>query len=620
MKTPKTLGRGLATSAQLALVAIISLALTTNTHDSSANTLPSQKIKVRVADATPADIAAAEAATRLDRAMNALSAKDASLYRILFAAQENNEWSKAETLMGKITDKRLMGYVWADRYERKGGSPGELAAWLKTYGNLPEASSIYALATKAGVKNPAQPLAGETWSGGNEIDSAANFTADLMVGTTAEGTNTNKLAQAIRASLRKNDPWKARDLLVSALNEKKAVGSFAADAEAVIAAAFFYTGERDQATALSAAAAGANQPLGLWIRGLIAWEKADYETARTNFTRLTGHPALSDSNRAAAHFWAYRAEAKTGSRAAANKNLEQAAQHPRSFYGLMAGQLLGRSPVAVLAPSKVKQGWEASHREILSGHPAGWRALALIQIGQAARAEAELRRLNPQGDADKLQAMQALADFVPMPALSVQLATISYARDFAAGLYPLPPWQPAEGFQIDRALLFALARHESLFDPQAVSRSGAQGLMQIMPATAAHVITDGQSKKMTAAYGNLFDPAFNMGLGQKYVQLLTEIPQIGDNLIMLLAAYNAGPAKALNWSARRDGGDALLFLESIPVRETRNYVARVMPHYWAYSARLGTPSPTLRQMAEGRWPTMNVAAKTAVRVAQASER
>lgn len=142
--------------------------------------------------------------------------------------------------------------------------------------------------------------------------------------------------------------------------------------------------------------------------------------------------------------------------------------------------------------------------------------------------------------------------------------------------------------------------------------------MQIMPSTAAHVITAGASNKMSAALGNLLDPDFNMALGQKYVQRLAEIPQIGNNLILLLSAYNAGPAKAINWASRKENPDALLFLESIPVRETRNYVARVLPHYWAYSTRLGTPSATLRQMAEGKWPTVTLGSKADVRFAQVS--
>lgn len=618
MKTPETMGRGLATSAQLALVAILSLALSTNTHNSSANTLPSKKIKVRVADPAPADIAAARAATRLDRAMNALSLKDAAAYRAVFEAQEQGAWDKADTLIAEITDQRLLGYIWADRYERKGAASGELVSWLKTYGNLPEAGTIYALAAKAGLRNLPHPSANETWAAGNEIDSAANFSADLMVNTTADGSDTNKLARSIRAALRRNDPWKARDLLIPALNEKKAIGSFAADAEAVIAASLFYAGERDQAAALSTAAAGANQPLGMWINGLIAWENKEYGLARSSFTKLAEHPALNESNRAAAHFWAYRAESRSGNRALAMKHLDQASLYPRSFYGMLAGQLMGRNPMAALEPNQVQSKWDATNREILVGHPAGWRALALVQIGQNARAEAELRRLNPQGDADRIQAMQALASFVPMPALSVQLATLGDTRDIAAALYPLPPWKPAEGFQVDRALLYALARHESLFDPQAVSNRGARGLMQIMPSTAAHVITAGASNKMSAALGNLLDPDFNMALGQKYVQRLAEIPQIGNNLILLLSAYNAGPAKAINWASRKENPDALLFLESIPVRETRNYVARVLPHYWAYSTRLGTPSATLRQMAEGKWPTVTLGSKADVRFAQVS--
>ena len=409
-------------------------------------------------------------------------------------------------------------------------------------------------------------------------------------------------------------------MLIKAQAEKKLTGTFAHDVEAVIAASFLSAGERDQATALSNAAAGANQPLGLWVRGLIAWEKGDGQLARMNFKRLAEHPALSDTNRAAAHFWAYRAENRDGSRSEARDHLKAAMTiAPRTFYGMLATRLAGSDPVKAFADSQNVPAWNADHRFILSDNQAGWRALALIQIGQRDRAEAELRRLNPQGDMDKQQAMLALADYVPMPALAIKLANLSKTRGFDMSSYPILPWQPKDGFEVDRALLFALARHESLFETDAVSSRGAHGLMQIMPKTAAGILSKKGGEEAGAHRRDmLFDPAYNMALGQKYVQDLAAMPKIGGNLVLLLAAYNAGPAKAMNWVSGKENGDPLLFLETIPVRETRNYIARVLPHYWAYRARLGKETPSLRQMAEGRWPSVEITEKTAARIVQAS--
>lgn len=613
MPIQKTFGRGLASSAQLALVAILSIGLTTTTHDSVANTLSSSKTKVIVTAPSRNDIVAAEESRRLDKNMNALSMKEAALYRTLFEAHQKGDWAKAESVMAKISDKRLMGHVLADRFERKGASLGELVAWLKEYPTLPQAEWVYAKAVKAGAVTPPKPQAPEAWGGGIEMDSAANFTPELMVKSTAPNSANNALARAVQTAVRKGDPWSARDMLVKAQAEKKLLGTFAHDLEAIVASSFFAIGERDQSTALSGAAAGANQPLGLWIRGLIAWEKQDTATARLMFTRLAEHPALSETNRAAANFWAYRALSREGARAEANKYLAASASVPRSFYGLLAAQLMGRNPIASLASTEKMPVWGPEYQKILADNQAGWRALALIQVGQAARAETELRRLNPQDEVEKQQAMLALASYVPMPALVLKIANLSNARGFDTALYPVPPWQPQEGFHVDRALLFALARHESLFDPTAVSHRGAQGLLQIMPATARGITANDNTPPTN---DNLFDPAYNMALGQKYVQHLTAMPQIGNNIVLLLAAYNAGPAKAINWASGKDGADPLLFLESIPVRETRNYVARVLPHYWAYRARLGKSVTSLRQMAEGRWPVVPMTEDTSLHVAQ----
>ena len=79
---------------------------------------------------------------------------------------------------------------------------------------------------------------------------------------------------------------------------------------------------------------------------------------------------------------------------------------------------------------------------------------------------------------------------------------------------------------------------------------------------------------------------------------------IGGNLIFVAAAYNAGPGNLARWQERLGiEHDPLLFLESIPVRETRDYVKKVLTNLWSYRARLGQPQPSLEALARNQWPT-----------------
>jgi len=608
MMMKRTKGRELATMAHFALVAFLSMCLTATTHNSVANTLPAVRERPRAPVPAPKDSAhRPDPATPMDGAMGALSPQDAALYRRIFAAQAAHDWLLADTLGRGVVDTRLWGHVLADRLERQNADSAALASWLNQYAALPEAEAFYKRARKAGEKNLRKPETFRPHRAGGDTGGAGNFSPEIF-SMDAGGAP----SQAVQKALNRKDPWTASALFAGEKAHLKPAAIAAT--QAALASSFFMVGERDQAAALSERAAAADQPLGLWTRGLIAWERGDRTTARSSFTRLADHSAVKGGNRAAAHFWAHRAARAFGDKAGAQKHLSLAAQSPRSFYGLLAGQLLGRNPVMPMdRDGQSPPLWDGQTQKILLKDPVGWRALALLQVGQQARAQAALFRLDVQDAPEKRGAVEALAVHISMPALSLRFAAPEQEKGWDTALYPLLPWQPEGGFQIDRALLFALARHESLFDPAAISHRGAVGLMQIMPATA-----DALAEKEGVTKDKLHDPAYNMTLGQKYVRHLASQPQIGNNLVLLLAAYNGGPAKAIHWAT--DHGrmnDPLLFLESIPLRETRHYVARVLSHYWAYSARLGRPLTSLKQMAQGQWPTVSLAEPAALRMAAA---
>lgn len=628
------------TGAKLLFIAAASVLYILNTHVITRNTIdlnPSHNNFTIKTIGTTLDqndnLSEARVNNSFVNGFDLLSRADQAAYTAIFNALENKDWTKADALTKTLGNSLLLGTVLAEKYKATTASGAELANWLKLYGTQPEAQAIFAQAKQKfattqtpalGMPNFPKPTTPALWSSGYVADSAADFSVTynsdwprlLKQSTTAEGSELRKLANAINHALKSGNNQKARDLLINAQDENTLAGTFAADAEAAIAASYFYKGEREQASKLANSAAIANQPLGLWINGLITYENGDYETAGRNFSKLSKHPALNLANRAAANFWAWRSFEKTGDTDLAETALADSASVPGSFYGLLAAQILGHTPITEAARIDRLPVWGPAARNELLKYPAGKRALALLQIGQISKAEEELRHLSPLGNENLQQAMLALAGFVPMPGLAIQIATLVSNKNYTAALYPLLPWQPQNGFQVDRALLFALARHESRFDPEAISAKGARGLMQLMPATA-NGLSDDEPETDALTNENLFDPAVNIELGQKYVQHLSERPKIGDNLVLLLAAYNGGPNKVAKWLRKQRTNDALLFIESIPARETRNYVMRVLPHYWAYRVRLAEPLTSLQQIATGAWPklALNETAKTASRPA-----
>ena len=125
--------------------------------------------------------------------------------------------------------------------------------------------------------------------------------------------------------------------------------------------------------------------------------------------------------------------------------------------------------------------------------------------------------------------------------------------------------------------------------------------MQLMPATASYMA---QRRFRGRARNQLFDPALNIALGQKYLRYLIEHENVGGDMFLLAAAYNGGPGNLAKWQRRvsKLSTDPLMFIESIPARETRQFIERVLANLWIYRERLGQPAPTLDAIAAGRRP------------------
>jgi len=238
----------------------------------------------------------------------------------------------------------------------------------------------------------------------------------------------------------------------------------------------------------------------------------------------------------------------------------------------------------------------------------GVRTLALIQIDEKTRAEYHLRYLISDRSSDQLvHAVYAVASEANLPRIVMQAGAMIRNRGLAeidnnviaAAQYPLPDWEPKGGWSIDRALLFAIMRQESGFKRTATSHAGAGGVMQLMPGTARIVA---RQNGVSMSDLDIHDPEHNMWLGQQHIVDLLAQPVINNNVIRMLASYNAGMGAMTRWERKFRTDDPLLYIESFPAVETRGYMKRVLSNLWMYRARLGQPLTDVKDLANGKWP------------------
>ena len=236
-------------------------------------------------------------------------------------------------------------------------------------------------------------------------------------------------------------------------------------------------------------------------------------------------------------------------------------------------------------------------------NPRGRRAIALMQIGDTERAEDELRELMQGAERPLIEGIHALVARGNMASLAVRLDTLLYpdGGGYDGAAYPIPDYIPIDGFSVDRALVYALIRQESRFNPNAKSWAGARGLMQLMPGTARFVANStGMHLKERA---KLYTPETNLELGQRYIEMLLGEQDVANDLFKLAVAWNGGPGNLRKWNRNtKHLDDPIFFIESIPSFETRTFVERVLTNFWIYRDRLGQDTPSLDAVARGEWP------------------
>lgn len=334
------------------------------------------------------------------------------------------------------------------------------------------------------------------------------------------------------------------------------------------------------------AAHGVDEGLGLaegeWLAGWVAlFYLKDPERAVAHFKALhdmSGSPI----SRARGAFWTAEAARLKGDSELEKLWTDRAARYVTTFYGQVAARRIDNfvPPIEGQAPS------ETEHKAFASTDLARVAAL-LEKLGQERLFEVFVRHMIDR--ANTATDFHLVANFAKdMGRLDLSLAAAKSARRQGKIIPRLlfPERELPTADMPEAALTLAVIRQESAFEVDAVSRAGARGLMQLMPATAK-LVARSEGERFVRDWLTL-EPEYNIRLGRSYLQ--SRIERYDGSYVLALAAYNAGGHRVDRWikefgDPRTDEVELVYWIEQIPFSETRNYVQRVLEAMLIYRSR-----------------------------------
>lgn len=548
-----------------------------------------------VARADDAPRRGAVATTAEARIPPQLSPEDRDAYAQVFAAIRGGRWADAQLRLDAMKPGPLHAVARAELYTAKGSPKVELPQLLALLGeapDLPQAADLARLAKMRGATTlPELPMPQRLiW-----FDAAP-------VRVRAKAARSDAAAAQLLDAMKpfvKADDGAAAEALIGP-RESELTPEALTEMRGRVAWIYFVAGDDANARRLAAVAQrgqGEWTAQADWTQGLAAWRQQDCAAAQSAFASVAQRAGDTEL-RSAGLYWATRADIACGRPDLVQARLQTAAQYGETYYGLLARQALGLIEAAgTTARAPVTEDWRALERR--SNVKV---AAALIEVGENALADKLLRHQARIGGAGDYAALTRLCGNLNLPATQLWLSHNGPqgARPLAEARYPAPDWTPEGGWRVDKALVFAHTLQESRFDAAVVSPAGATGLMQIRPGA----LTDyARAHGLTLEKSALSKPQVNMAVGQSYLEQLRDRPFTGGLLPKVIAAYNAGPTPVEAWNVQlKDGGDPLLYIESIPYWETRGYVMTVLRNYWMYEKQAGKASASRAALAQGMWP------------------
>ncbi|MCQ2966565.1 MAG: transglycosylase SLT domain-containing protein [Alphaproteobacteria bacterium] len=539
-----------------------------------------------------------------------LSSMDRDVYEQIFTHIENNELDSANELLSAVNNDVLKGYVLAKIYLTQGKSAKKqsLTNWFYKYHQLPIFNEVYDLALKIKAFSPYNRKPDKTQN------LVAGYCNSMMIADPIDivymrhGSYVpEQFRKKVRRGLNMFSINIRRGKTLAAKLHLKEIKRHLSQRDLDdlnTALAFAYFIDRQDESAMKTLEEPLKRsldrnPHAFWVAGLASFRLGNFEDAENYFKTLTTHPKAIATMRSASAFWVTRSLMRQKKFVEISKYLKQAAfTSPHSFYGLLAQRALGW---------EIGHTWKSANQEVnideILAVPGGKRMVALLEIGQLELAERELLTLYAERKdlRDDLRAYVEILD--EYPELKEQMAGINGKIETPDGdnaLYPVPNWKPLDGWKVDKALVYAFIRQESCFKTRALSKVGARGIMQLMPATAKLMA---RRLKIKYQKGNLYKIPYSLTIGQELIQTLLNYKTIQGNLLMAIASYNCGPRNTAKWQKRTDMmNDPVMFVEAIPSRETRGFVKKVTANYWIYRSLLGEDLSSIDAVLAGEYP------------------
>ncbi len=538
-----------------------------------------------------------------------LSDEDVYNYQKAYFYQEQCKWKSANKFILKIKNKKLIGHILAQKFLHPDCYKSkylELYYWLQKYNDHPQAKRIYKLAIRRmppGYKSPTKPslpLGIES----DEVDLVKknNYKSTKKL-SNSQKKEKRKLINGIKSRVNKGWPTGAVQLL-NQRDVKLILDQVEIDQQKELIAKGYFLANKNKLAIQYASEALVKSaeyaPYAAWTAGLSSWRLEEYEQAANYFSLFS--VSLKDDawHQTSGSFWTARSYAKLGRYDEINFWLKRASNNPNSFYGMLALEILG-----------VEEKIEWNQRSILNKKnskllnlPAGERLQSLIQVGFADELEKEIVHINSILNKEIAEESISIAENFDLA--YTQLKIVNKLEQLGMNVpthlyYPTSIWKPRDGFKLEKELLHAFMHQESMFNIKAKSKDGAMGLMQVLPSTAKFIT---KSKDVKRNSSNILkNPEINLEVGQEYLNYLLDLEIVSRNIIFLAAAYNGGPGNLQKWKKETNYlGDSLFFMESIPSRETRWFIEKILTKYWIYQNKNNKEMRSLKMLANGNDP------------------
>ena len=540
---------------------------------------------------------------------NILTQNDILNYRQAYLFQNTCKWKVANKHILKISNKILIGHILAQRYLHPKcyrSNYLELYYWLQKYNDHPQAKKIYRLAIKrmpAGYKGPTKPIKPKGIVGDKVLSKKSDKYKSSKKLSKNQRIEKQKIINAVKSRVNSGWPTGAVKILqqrdLNLLLDQVELDQ----QKELIAKGYFLANKNELAIKYASEAlinSSSHVPYAAWTAGLASWRLKEYQKAAEFFSLFSISLKDDDWHKTSGSFWAARSYAKLGQYNNINFWLERASQNSNSFYGMLALEILGIDEKIIWVSNKALN---TSNSKLLN-LPSGKRLQSLIQVGFNDELEKEIVHINSVLNKEIASESVNIAQHFNLA--YTQLKIVHKLEQFGLKIgtnlyYPTPIWEPRGGFNINKELIYAFMHQESMFNAKAKSNQGAVGLMQVLPSTAKFITSSKDVKKSNSNI--LTVPEINLEVGQEYIEYLLDLEIVSNNLIYLAAAYNGGPGNLKKWKQETNYlDDPLFFMESIPSRETRWFIEKILTKYWIYQNKNQKEMTSLKMLANGEDP------------------